>query len=326
MHAALNQGQFPAEHVLDESYWKTLNPDLHITTFPFSASALLSDTNASLVDRCTSRMIKDGYFDAPSIIPREKAERFAAVVTRLSQLNVPPVFAFVYDEFWQLFYQIDPVLRSLLGDDYKMLPLDIWGWRVGMDSAGWAPHRDMLTKDSVRENKKPRVINVWIPLTDATPLNSCMYVLPAHLDPNIPDQLEDGSRYRITSFQNIRAVPAVAGSALGWNTQVMHWGGRSSEWADQPRISVAIYVHSKDCDLQELDYCPSRSGFTAITFDKTFEMPFKSRLRAIAGAMQLYHEKVHADFPAFSKDLFAFSRNQLGSLFFESEPGVPQNT
>jgi hypothetical protein len=313
MTVELDQVPSALLNVSDESFWRSLNPDLHITAFPLSDIAHHLKTDAAAAEQCTARIIKEGYFQAPALMSRKKAARLARLVAELHRRKIAPVFAFVYDEFWQLLCGIDPVLRSALGDGYKVTPSDIWVWHVNNDpkAAGWGPHRDMLVAESVRDDGRPRVINVWTPLTDATPLNACMYMLPTNLDPNVPKNLEDCAAYRLNAFQNIRAVPAEAGSAVGWNTQILHWGGRSSEWADQPRISVAVYVHSPDCELNDMDFEQCREGFAGLAYDKTFEMPFRTRLRAIAAAIQLYSEKVRVDYPEAARELFAFSTEYI---------------
>lgn len=308
MNAMLDQVQSSLLNASNESFWRALNPDLHISPFPLSGDALFSKTDTSVVEQCTSRMVKEGYFQVPPVISREKAGRLARVVADLKQKNIAPVFAFVYDEFWQVFTGVNPVLHSLLGGGYQITPSDIWIWHIDKSAAaaGWGPHRDLPHKDSVRDDNTPRVITVWIPLTDTTPLNACMYVLPSNLDPNIPDNI-GATSFTLRDWQNIRALPAEAGEALGWNSQVLHWGGRSSEWAEQPRISVGIYLQSQDCDLNKLYKDPCREGLTPLTFDKTFELPFNARLRAIARAITMYRQMVRIDFPATWQDLFRFA-------------------
>ena len=44
----------------------------------------------------------------------------------------------------------------------------------------------------------PRYTTAWIPLTDATPNNSCLYVVPRHADPGYGSN-EDG-RGRLAKF------------------------------------------------------------------------------------------------------------------------------
>jgi hypothetical protein len=306
MNAVLAEKPSPLINAGDESFWRSLNPDLHITAHPFADASLTMGITPEQVERSFARVIKDGYFSLPPIIDAALTDRLARTVKDLVARQIPPAFSFVYDEFWQLFYRLHPVLIALLGEGYKIVPTDIWGWHIGKSGAGWRPHRDMWAKDSVREDKRPRVVNCWIPLTDATPLNSCMYVLPAHLDPNVPDNLTSKENYDLYSFHNIRAVPAQAGSAMGWNMQVLHWGGKSSEWAEEPRISFAIDMHSADCELNALEYEECRKDYTALTFDHTLEMPFAMRLRALAGAIQLY------GFPKSNPHLDAFSNQYIG--------------
>jgi ectoine hydroxylase-related dioxygenase (phytanoyl-CoA dioxygenase family) len=77
--------------------------------------------------------------------------------------------------------------------------------------------------------------NLWIALTEATPLNGCMYIVPANFDPLYGTDVAQPK----FPLQSIRALPVPAGSILGWNGRVWHWGGRSSTKATHPRISIA---------------------------------------------------------------------------------------
>jgi hypothetical protein len=313
MKGTSDQDQSPLLHAGDEQFWQSLNPDLHISRFPLSDIACYK-TDAAIVEQCRSRILKEGYFQAPPVISREKAERLSRVVIDFDRRNIAPVFAFIYDEFWQIFCGLNPLMRSLLGDGYRMTPTEIWVWHIkqSASAAGWGPHRDMPGLDSVREDNTPRIVNTWIPLTDATPSNSCMYVLPTNLDANIPDKMDKSYRPYI-KLQDIRALPAEAGSALGWNTRILHWGGRSSEYAEQPRISVAMYFESKDLNLYELENADARKGRDALTIDETFEMPFEKRLGAIAGGIDIYGERMRRESPEAGKYIDAFAEKYLGT-------------
>ena len=122
------------------------------------------------------------------------------------------------------------------------------------------------------------IVTVWIPFTEATPLNGCMYVLPLPSDPNFPDRPDV---FGAGSFQDIRALPAQAGSVLAWNQYLMPWGGAASKWADGPRISTGIYVQAGDVPL-----------FTDKPVDFDQPLPFAKRLALIASNMLLY-QTVH---------------------------------
>jgi len=43
----------------------------------------------------------------------------------------------------------------------------------------------------------------------------------------------------VNLLQDVRALPATAGSLLAWNTGVLHWGGRASRLGAGPRCSYA---------------------------------------------------------------------------------------
>ena len=92
---------------------------------------------------------------------------------------------------------------------------------------------------------KPKSLTIWIPLTDATTENGCMYVLPANHDKNY---LDGAINKETIDLQNIAALPAGAGSPIIWNQAIMHWGARSLPRGKAPRISVAFEVQSTKVD------------------------------------------------------------------------------
>jgi len=309
MNAPLDHPHWPLRDAHEIGFWRTLHPDLAISDRPLAHAASPLPALAAAVSRLTADTAREGYFHAPPLIATAQAARLAQVVDSLVQRGIPPVFCLVYDAFWQMFAGLDPLLRSLLGEEVRMMPTDIWAWHVGRQdgATGWGPHRDLPRADAVRANGLPRLLNVWVPLTDVSPDHACMYVLPAHLDPNFPQHI-DGGDFSLRDWQNIRALPTRAGSALGWNTQVLHWGGRSSGRADVPRISVGIYFHSADCDLHEINPDVARQGFTSLPFGRGLQLPFAARLEAIAGAIYMYNRRIPGDFPNTWEAVFAFAR------------------
>jgi hypothetical protein len=118
------------------------------------------------------------------------------------------------------------------------------------------------------------LLTIWIPFTDATPLNSCIYVLPLSLDPNYPANTR---ALTIDRFQDIRALPAKAGSVLGWNQYLLHWGSRSCSRAEQARISWGIYFQSGDVAL-----------FDPLARKLRGRLTFEERLVFIATAIARY--------------------------------------
>lgn len=130
---------------------------------------------------------------------------------------------------------------------YRALP-DFWVWHVhpNESAAGWGPHRDRV-QPTVDADNSPHTLTVWLPFTDATPLNGCIYVVPAHFDERFHQRRWDGEGNNVVQNpQDIRALPATAGSLLAWNQGVLHWGSRGSRLGVAPRISAAFEFQRGD--------------------------------------------------------------------------------
>jgi hypothetical protein len=104
-------------------------------------------------------------------------------------------------------------------------------------------------------------------------------VLPTHLDPNYPDNLQERSVPR-KSLQDIRALPAEAGAVLGWNEYALHWGSRSSRWADGPRISLTARFQSRDL-----------GGSDLVTLEPNSSFNFSARLATIGAVFNTYNQR-----------------------------------
>ena len=323
MNAGASDRRSFLANMQDVSFWKSLNPNLSITKNPLSGAICPAENDAKIVKESLLRVVTEGYFQAPPILSTEKSNRLSQVITSLVDRNIPPVFAFVYDEFWSIFGGANHILVALLGQGYRIATSDIWIWHVakGPNASGWGPHRDLGTLETVRGDGRPTNLTLWVPLTDTTPLNGCMYALPTNLDPHVPNSLMDLS---LTSemLQGVRALPAEAGSVLGWNTHILHWGGRSSPWAKEPRISVAIYFQSDDFIPISEATIRALATKMALPFDARLELSFKDRLRAIAGAILQYRTMVNIEYPDISAALIEFSEKCVAS---HSVPPPTQN-
>ena len=73
-------------------------------------------------------------------------------------------------------------------------------------------------------------------LTESTPKNGCIYIVPARFDPDYPT-LKESTEFDI---QNVRALPAPAGGALVWSGRTLHFGGRCDKEATIPRIAISF--------------------------------------------------------------------------------------
>ncbi len=231
------------EQTKNPDWWRKLNPQLSISEDVKFKSLTTINVEQEHLKNLLLSLKEEGYFQIDQILP--DVLPLALAIEKLRQEGLPPVLAFIYDEFWQIFQRLSPILSAILGEDYRQIP-DIWAWYVdrSKSESGWEPHRDRR-QNSLLPDGMPKAVNIWIPLTDVTPLNGCMYILPADLDPNYN---HDSDVVGINP-QDIRALPAPAGSVLCWNPVVWHWGSRSRKKATSPRISLA-------CDFQRSDVEP----------------------------------------------------------------------
>lgn len=189
----------------------------------------------------------EGYVNVPGVVPQARVAALRAGVEALVARGIPPLFTLVYDQIWSLFEDLAPFLEAVLGKGYVGLPA-YWVWHVDARdaAAGWGPHRDRSTR-TIDDDNTPHCITVWMPLSDATPLNGCIYVLPAHHDERFSRRDWSGDdNNKVFEPQKIRALPATAGSLLSWNHALLHWGGQASRMAKGPRISAAFEFQRGD--------------------------------------------------------------------------------
>lgn len=217
------------------AFWSALAPTLSIEGGDAALPVCLPSPETLLPD-----LRREGYVHVEGALDATAVARVRALIVELVAREIPLPFAFVYDAPWALFASLRPFLSAALGEDYRGLP-DFWAWHVAADDGarGWGPHRDRVRPTLDAENN-PFSLTVWLPLTDATTLNGCIHVLPAHLDPRFETRVWDGpDGAAVRSPQDIRALPAGAGSLLAWNQSLLHWGGRASRLAAGPRISLS---------------------------------------------------------------------------------------
>lgn len=248
-------------------FWLNRLPDFHINNSVFlqPCDYIHADQRALVESR--DNLVEEGYFKLDSVIPAGLTNKLARGIASLHQIGILPVFAMVYDEYWEAFKKLSMILGTILDDDFMVLP-DFWVWHVdrNQDSAGFAEHRDVFVNNTGKDGL-PNLMSIWVPFTDASPENSCIYLLPSSLDEHHPDDLET-IKY---NSQDIRAVPLKAGSVMGWDSTLVHWGGRSSKHARVPRINYAFYVQR-----------PHKNQIYNLSINFSDMLPFHGRLKLIA--------------------------------------------
>ena len=116
---------------------------------------------------------------------------------------------------------------------YLLVP-NFWIYYIEPSDSGkgFEPHRDAEYANTIGTDGIPTVLTLWISVTEATPLNSCMYLVPKHRDPQYDQAIRDletgGTQF---ALEDIRALPTQAGTLSCWDQYVYHWGSRSSKRA-----------------------------------------------------------------------------------------------
>ena len=252
-------------------FWAELNPELKIGEAQVEP---LFEVDDAWRLELWSDLRTEGYFHLGPRLPPAHVARMAAALLRLRQANIPPVFMYVYDDLYNLHGYLRGFLAALLGEGFRVLP-DLWAWCVepGPMERGWRPHRDR-DFDCLRPNGQPKSISIWVPLTEATPWNGCMYVMPAAKDPHYKARVK---KYDVATLQDIRALPAEPGSVLGWTQALLHWSGRSSSRAKEPRLSFSIEYQRGD-----------EPAFNEPLLDPLVLPPFERRLGLIGKQIHQY--------------------------------------
>ncbi|MBI1180970.1 MAG: hypothetical protein GC201_10460 [Alphaproteobacteria bacterium] len=274
------------EEMTRPAYWKANFPNLtvneRLAAWDRDAGRLPSETRRLY----GARMREEGYFQDRNDTFVRFVPLLAEAVLTCKRLDIPPAFIFLFDETWQCFYALDPMLRYFLGDGYKVLP-DFWTWHVdpAANEAGWRPHRDK-GRQALAADGTPVSLTVWAPLMEATPQNSCMYILPANRDPVY--NTEDEKTWKI-DLASIRALPGKPGDFFCWNQAVLHWGGASSRFAPHPRLSMALEFQRGD-----------RTPFNTPLIEPFSNLTFEARLKLV-GKQILQYKHMYPLAPRFQQ-------------------------
>jgi hypothetical protein len=279
-----------------------------------SANGPASSSSLSLLQDLLER---DGFFVVPRLFPQwcgsgpgngyHSMDALASTMDRLDLAGWPPVFAFMLDSVWNLIStRLWDEMRLLLGDDCVLEP-SFFAWslkppvpgnkseRIGQSFG--LPHRDYPASEAMFDDgKTPKLLNVWIPVNDATLENGCMYIVPREFDSNFDrpedhDHMRSATAVRGTGISKLRfalngarAVPAQAGSLLSWCGNTIHWGASCSQYsASPPRKSIAMTFRRRSVAQLE-------GAGEPITQDCARTMSSNMRLALIARSLLLYNQ------------------------------------
>ena len=262
--ARLSEGEVASrlKSALDPAYWERLNPGFTVGRQTDVEIPETNPLNIENVYELRKSIERKGYFQTDPILPEPVLKPIRDCIERLKADRWPPVFVFVYDQVWQV--SNTPSLIRLgsefLGPGCKRTSR-IWCFYVVPvpGSKGFAPHADGFGRADR--------LTAWIALSDATLESGCIYVIPEDLAPgaarNYYSESINHQGLRVL-LQSSRALPAKAGSILGWNFNLVHWGSACSRRAD-PRISVAVEFIARQAE-PDPDELPLLDGPSLPTF------------------------------------------------------------
>ena len=269
----------PAE-LAEPKFWEAQFPELSLSA-PIDAARYAAEMgyDEARRGRDAERMAEDGYTHGSHPLLKSLAPTMAEAVRKCMDLGLPPVFLFLFSETWRCFFALRPFIAPILGANFCALP-DFWVWHVDPKGgeAGWTPHVDKGTMALDRFGR-PLSLTLWIALSKATPLNSCIYLLPASRDTGYHDPTQ-----RTWDLAQLRALPGEPGDFFCWNQNVLHWGSASSRFAEEPRISMAL-------EFQTAAVPPFREPLIA----DPEQLNFEAKLQLIAKQILQYRHMYAVD-------------------------------
>ena len=266
----------------DPQEWARMIPDLSCdcpTSSKPSHPLQGGESLSALVDekQSTKNLINDGY----TLINKQPTNELLAntVAAGISTLHktykLPATFILLYDQAWQLAATGTSILQNTTHSK-NVFNFDVLAWYIDPSdgAAGFSPHRDRQPTNeevaaSFHQDEQAKYVTLWMALSDATPENSCIYVIPKQHDPgylegddeedtNMHDQESHqdydavGTRTCTTqdpltrclkskeSYQNIRALPRRAGESIAFTHRIIHWGSRGNSNCTEPRIAISF--------------------------------------------------------------------------------------
>ena len=326
----------------DINYWRRLCPYLTIGNTSIDSDGTSNDGDTDTREKLLQLLINDGYalIDNPICNDINLQKNVCRGITDMEvEHSLPATFALLFDETWKLARESYHLL--LQGDDgtkdterqqsqkgilhrnssTMAFNFDMLAWYIDpkLNQAGFSPHRDRQPdtladlKQSFYSDKQAKYITHWIALADATPENSCLYVIPKACDLgylqgdeekekdtnksdegslNNNDRLEDPlSRALNTkqSYQNIRALPRNAGQSVIFTHRILHWGSKGNPNAlnNHPRVAISFVYSDTEFEAPYL----SKELFSKDSKGNWSYPSFETRLLLVCAQLLIYYQR-----------------------------------
>ncbi len=255
-------------------FWRRLAPELTISDAQ-PHKQITRTPEQSATERM--RLVNEGYLHLQKHRLDVPMSDIADAMDRIAGAGLPAAFIGVYDEVWSLIAQLSGVIDGLFDGKAALLP-DFWASHLTSAGTGKSAGRKHPGK-GVYANGMPKTATVWIPVTDATPDNGCVYIVPADQDRNYG---KSEPARADASLPAIRALPAKAGDALIWTGEAYTWQGRPNRHANAPVLQSLVW------EFQNRDQVPV-GGHVIDSFPY---VPFETRLAILAQQMHRYGRQV----------------------------------
>ncbi len=256
-------------------FWRRLAPELTISD---AQPGLCIERSTVQSEQERMRLINDGFLHLKQPGLDAPISAIASAMDRIVNAGLPAAFIGVYDETWSMIAQLNDVIGGLFDGQAAMVP-DFWAVHPNT-TAGLTAQRKRAS-NGVFSDGTPKNVTVWMPLTDATPDNGCIYVVPAGQDRNYGKSKSDRAN---ASLPGIRALPATAGDVLIWTGETYHWQARPDRHnQDGPLLSLTWEFQSRDAAALE--------GMLVESYPY---MPFETRLGLLARQMPRHRSELSA--------------------------------
>ena len=172
---------------IDPVTWKEICPGLSLTSAVHkndvqNGKIEVTPNTQIKVKRRQEKLTHDGYALVDDSLD---VKLIREGIEALHHRKLPATFILMFDETWKLALESKRILEKS-SHKKNIFNYDLLAWYIPPGSAGFSPHRDRQPDDAsttFHSDNQPKFITQWIALSDATPENSCLYVIPKPYDP-----------------------------------------------------------------------------------------------------------------------------------------------